>query len=95
MSNNYRPPFEHSTNETSVTAFGIPKISIDKTLVYGLFTYDVPNNQWIVKENQVELLNNSLSTRVISVNGKLEVHSGSDNGGCGCLHSRRNPRYRR
>lgn len=60
----YNDPY--SKNATSMDAWGRPKSYKDLSILHGVFTYDVPNSLWIVKENNIELLDNSTSTRVYS-----------------------------
>ena len=89
----YKPYDTYDKNDTAMDAWGRPKVYLDHSILHGVFTYDVPNSLWIIKENGTELLDNSTSTRVKSTGGRLVIDSGTILNECGCLHSRTNPRY--
>jgi len=92
----YKPFNMYDKNDTAFDAWGRPKIYQDLSLLHGVFTYNVPNSLWIIKENGTELLDNDTSTKVYSstINlGRLIVESGENANDEGSLYSRRSPRY--
>lgn len=73
-------------------AWGTQKVSQDRSLFHGMFTFDVSPYMWMIKEDGAEVLN-SASTRATSITGRLNLTSGSTAGDKCELESRRHPRY--
>lgn len=73
-------------------AWNVQKVSSDKSLFHGLFTFDVSPYMWNIEEDGVEVIN-SISTRATSVNGHLDLKSGGIAGNTCIVESRRHPRY--
>jgi len=73
-------------------SYGVIKVSNDKSVFHGLFTFDIPPSMWIIQENGVEV-QNSLSTKGTSVNGHLNITSGSTALDSCLIESRRHPRF--
>lgn len=86
----YQKPFEYAFNDTAMDAWGRSKTYQDYSIFHGMFTFNVPDSLWKIYENGTPLLDNDSSTKVISVNGKCEIHSGDTHA---VLMSRRHPRY--
>ena len=88
-----------SINISPVIAIGVnqdawlkPKVANDFSLFKGYFTFDVPPSSWLAYEDDVEI-QNSLSTRITSVDGYLNIRSGVGAGDNANLESRRHPGY--
>lgn len=75
-----------SVGDLKYNAYGIGKVSLDKSLFHGLFTFDVPDVMWIEQYNGTEVA----KTNATSVDGMLNLTS---NGGEAILSSRRHPRF--
>lgn len=71
------------------TAWGIPKVSLDKSKIHGLFTYNVPKTIWKETFNGTE----RTITNAISLNGKLNLTAGTVLNDKTVLDTFRNPRY--
>lgn len=71
-------------------AWGRPKVIIDHSLFHWLFTYDVPDTQWLKYEDWAEV---STSTRITSVDSALSVKSWANIWEYSQLESKRHPRY--
>jgi hypothetical protein len=89
----YQPNNTYRKNDTSFDAWGRPKTYTDKSLFHGMFSYDIPDSLWHIKENSSLLLNNDLSNKVTSDIGKLSIVSGDSNGDSAQLISKRHPKY--
>lgn len=72
-------------------AWGIQKTSHNFSIMHSMFTYEVPRETWIIRENGAE--NYGTSTTCVSINGKLQCSSGALTGNSAEVVSRRNPRY--
>jgi len=88
-----------SVNAAAIIAVGVnkdawlkPKVSNDFSLFKGYFTFDVPPSSWLAYEDDVEI-QNSLSTRITSVDGYLNIRSGVGAGDNATVESRRHPGY--
>lgn len=79
------------SGDATQTAWGVQKVSEDRSLFHGLFSFDVPPTMWLVEEDGVEV-QNATSTRVTSNAGALEVYSGLA-GSSALAVSRRHVRY--
>lgn len=94
-SRNFSAPIVDSSKQTilgltalGADAWGRQKTITDFSLVHCLFTFDVPLDTWIIIDNNIEVLGGS--PKVLSVNGALELSSGTTDV---YLHTRRHPRY--
>jgi hypothetical protein len=62
-----------STSEIGETVWGVPKTSKDKSLLSGLFTFNVPKKIWKEEFNGIE----RVITNATSINGKLNLVAGA------------------
>jgi len=83
-----QPPFI-DLRLPDVDAWGVDKVSLNHSLVHGVFTYDVPPSVWLAIENGVEVFTLA-STGATSEDGMLKVISQGNNT---IVFSRRHPRY--
>lgn len=81
---------ELGTNPLWRDAWGKPKFALDSSIHHGMFTYNVPITKWYETRNNVAQTDFVRST---SVNGKLNVTSGTTSGDETYLRTYRNPRY--
>lgn len=77
-------------NDLGTDAWGKPKFTIDNSLFHGMFTYNIPVNVWYESLNGAELTAFSKAT---SLNGKLNLTSGTTLNDAAYLRTFRNPRY--
>jgi len=79
-----------ATNDMGRTAWGIPKVSRDNSIIHGMFTYNVPVTEWYETVNDVIQATFANSS---SIDGKLHVESGATLNDNTYLRTFRNPRY--
>ena len=82
--------FETDINNT---VWGIPKVSLDKSLFHWIWTYNIPQKIWHIHENDIHIDNNDLSTKCVSNLGQMEINSWATIWDTAELISRRHPRY--
>lgn len=87
----YNDPY--SKNDTSMDAWGRPKIYLDKSLLSGVFTFNVPNLKYVIEENGTEILNNLESTKVYSNKGRMTIDSGINLNDSSYVRTRVNAKY--
>ena len=75
--------------DMGLTAWGIPKVSQDVSILHGMFTFNVPVYVWREKFNGTD----RAFVNATSENGKLVVTSGSTENDVTILETYRNPRY--
>lgn len=82
-------PVDLALSDLGRDAWGKPKFIIDKSIVHGMFTYNVPVITWY------ETFNGAIQdfTNATSVNGKLNLVAGATNTDITYLRTFRNPRY--
>ena len=80
-----------SETDMSFDVWGIPKVSIDKSIFSGLFSFNVPAGIWYETINDVTVYNTF--TNCDSVNGELTIDAGATLNDTTHLRSFRNPRY--
>lgn len=85
-------PVVAGSGDLAQDAWGTQKVVVDYSLFHGMFTFNIPPSMWIVKENGAEV-RNSLSSKALSLSGRLSVGSGAVAGGTTRVNSRRHPRY--
>lgn len=78
-----------ATNDLGLDAWGRPKVILDKSILHGMFTYNVPVTIWKELYNGTE----RVPTNATSVNGKLHLSSGLVTNDVTVLDTFRNPRY--
>lgn len=86
-------PRLNGSGDLTQDAWGLQKVSHPKSLFYGMFTFDIPPQMWILHENGVELFDIATSLRAYSENGALTLKSGTVLNDETLLESRRHPRY--
>lgn len=74
-------------------AWGRPKTITDYSLFSGLFTYNVPDALWKIKENGTTRLTTGSAVSVGSTGGALRVTTTATNGNYSLVQSKRHPRY--
>ena len=83
---------ELAKNDLGYDAWGKPKVTIDSSLFYGMFTYNVPVTVWFETING--LVNNTgVFNNSSSLNGKLNLRSGAGASDVVYLRTFRNPRH--
>lgn len=82
---------EIASNDLGFDAWGKSKVAIDKSILHGLWSFDIPDNLWKRKVNGSEVIDGTADTAIASVNGELRVQS--TNGTRYTLSSLRHPRY--
>jgi hypothetical protein len=80
----------HLMNDLNVDAWGRQKSVIDKSLLHGLWTFNVPSDVWYETVNDVV---QASPTNCVSSNGELQVTSGATLNDATYLRTLRNPRY--
>lgn len=78
-----------ATNDIGRGAFGKPKVILDRSILHGLFTFNIPDTKWFEVFNGTE----QSFTNATSVNGKLNLVAGATLNDVTCLRTFRNPRY--
>ena len=76
-------------NELGFDAWGRNKVVKDNSILHGMFTFNVPVKVWKEEFNGV----GRVPTNATSLNGKLRLISGSNEGDSTYLRTFRNPRY--
>jgi len=79
-----------ANNDIGLDAWGRPKVVMDKTILHGMFTHNVPESLWYEKINGVTQASITNST---SVNGALNFQAGATLNDKTKLRTYRNPRY--
>lgn len=74
----------------NLDAWGTQKVSIDKSILHGMFTHEIPEAVWREVVNGTETTSR---TNVASVNGKMVLSSGDTLNDYSVLDTYRNPRY--
>ena len=82
---NVRQGFGDLTND----AWGLPKVSLPKSLFHGLFTFDIPSSQWFMFENSTQVYT---SANIVSDKG-MAVLTADATKSIALLESRECPRY--
>lgn len=54
------------TGDLTIDAWGIPKVSLPRSLFHGLFTFDIPEKMWFMYEGGTQVYT---STSIVSTNG--------------------------
>ncbi len=83
------PPIKLGTGDLVNDAWGVPKVSLTKSLFRSLFTFDIPPSNWFMYENDVQVYT---STNIASVNGAAKI-LGNAAKPKALLESRLCPRY--
>lgn len=77
------------SNDLVLDAWGRPKVVNDRSLLHGMFTFNIPVDKWRESINGTEVN----FTNATSVDGKLVLTSGSTTNDKTLLNTFRNPRY--
>lgn len=84
------PSSVQTSSEYKEDAWGRSKSVIDKSILHGMFTYNIPRDKWKELHNGVEQTGFTSAT---SVDGKLNLSSTTTQGQIRTLETFRNPRY--
>ena len=81
---------KQAVGDLFLDAWGVPKVSMPKSLFHGMFTFDVPTEFWFEQLNGVEL---TAFDKATSVNGELSMSSNTVLNDKVTLRTFRSPRY--
>lgn len=87
--NDGAPIVDLATNDLGRSAWGVPKFVLDKSIIHGMFSFNVPVSTWREKYNGVEVS----FLNATSINGALNLTSGATLDDVTNLQTFRNPRY--
>jgi hypothetical protein len=85
-------PVINGIGDLAIDVWGTPKVTTVKSLVHGMFTFDVPSTIWRIYENDVEVQNDA-STGAVSTDGALVIDTAQGTLDSVFVRSRRHPRY--